>query len=211
MPLELKEALRRAGNFKHGVLSFVGDDGFPLSVAGNFRIDEAKAAVEIGPFSSESLPASGREVNVIFSQIRPKPGEGYDKRRYVSIWGEAEVSNGSVTVAATKATGWDEEETPFFEYCERGVPAGLNYMEDVGARPKLSAGWLFFVATRLPFLTATIVPIALGSVVAASHGSFSWGLFLLTLLGGCALHLGLNVANDVFDDLSGADSANVTP
>ena len=34
-------------------------------------------------------------------------------------------------------------------------------------RPKLSFGWLFLRATRLPFLTATFVPILLGIAVAA--------------------------------------------
>jgi 1,4-dihydroxy-2-naphthoate polyprenyltransferase len=63
----------------------------------------------------------------------------------------------------------------------------------------------------LPFLTATIVPVALGGAIAAYYGTFNWGIFLLVLLGACSLHLGLNVANDFFDDLSGADAANVTP
>jgi 1,4-dihydroxy-2-naphthoate octaprenyltransferase len=33
----------------------------------------------------------------------------------------------------------------------------------------------------------------------------------LALVAGCAVHLGLNIANDIFDDASGADAANVTP
>ncbi len=34
---------------------------------------------------------------------------------------------------------------------------------------------------------------------------------MLTLIGGAAIHVGLNVANDVFDAMSGADDANVNP
>ena len=84
---------------------------------------------------------------------------------------------------------------------ERGEPV----------KPRLSAGWLFFLATRLPFLTATIVPVLLGIVIARNDGFSAWWYALLALIGGAAIHLGLNVANDVFDSTSGADYANVNP
>ena len=32
-------------------------------------------------------PPQDREVNVVFSHIRPQPGSGYDERRYVQLWG----------------------------------------------------------------------------------------------------------------------------
>jgi 1,4-dihydroxy-2-naphthoate octaprenyltransferase len=106
---------------------------------------------------------------------------------------------------------------PFFEYSERGVPQAHRYMdrlaEETGkpVRPRLSPGWLFLRATRLPFLSATFVPVALGTAVAALHGEWHWWLALLTLVAASCVHLGLNVANDVFDTMSGADQANVTP
>jgi 1,4-dihydroxy-2-naphthoate octaprenyltransferase len=75
----------------------------------------------------------------------------------------------------------------------------------------MSAGWRFFLATRLPFLTATIVPVFLGLAAAAYDRHFSLGLAALTLLGAIAVHLGLNVTNDIFDTLSGADAVNFTP
>ena len=53
------------------------------------------------------------------------------------------------------------------------------------------------------------MPILLGIAVAANDGHFNWWLALLTLVGGAAIHIGLNVANDIFDALSGADEANV--
>ncbi len=105
----------------------------------------------------------------------------------------------------------------FFEFSERGVPQARRYFEQVsteqgrGIGPKLSFGWLFLRATRLPFLTATFVPILLGIAVAGLRDDFSWWLALLTLLGGASIHLALNVANDIFDTLSGADEANVNP
>ena len=104
-----------------------------------------------------------------------------------------------------------------FQFSERGVPQALRYLEQVSAeqgrevRPKLPFGWLFLRTTRLPFLTATFVPILLGIAVAAWTNGFNWWLALLTLIGGACIHLGLNVANDVFDTTSGADAANVNP
>ncbi|MEX0787345.1 MAG: prenyltransferase, partial [Anaerolineales bacterium] len=68
------------------------------------------------------------------------------------------------------------------------------------------SGWALFVnATRLPFLTATFVPILLGTAVAAREGAFNLGLFLLTLVGASLFHLGTNVINENFDHRSGAD------
>src|SRR5205814_4769174 len=78
-------------------------------------------------------------------------------------------------------------------------------------RPRLDTGWLLLRATRLPFLSATVVPVGLGTAIAALHGAWHWWVFLLTLFGAAFVHLGLNVANDVFDTMSGADGANTTP
>src|SRR5207249_4891167 len=72
-------------------------------------------------------------------------------------------------------------------------------------------GWLFLRATRLPFLSATLVPVALGTAVAALDGQWHWWFAILTLVAASCVHLGLNVANDVFDTASGADAANVNP
>ena len=63
---------------------------------------------------------------------------------------------------------------------------------------------------RLEFLTGSATPVLLGTAV-ARYESGSWDplLFLLTLAGAVALHLGANTANDYFDHLSGNDPANV--
>lgn len=209
--LEVRDGVQRAASYGHAVVSFVGADGYPVSVAGPFTADAASATVEVGPLSEELLPGPGQEVGLLFSHIRPQPGVGYDERRYVNLWGPAEVTGGRIRVQAVRATGWDESEMPFFEYAERSVGTGRGYLDRIGRRPRLPAGWTFLLATRLPFLTATIVPIALGGVVAARDGAFGWGWFLLCLLAGCVVHLGLNIVNDLADDASGADAANVTP
>ncbi len=77
--------------------------------------------------------------------------------------------------------------------------------------PRPSRWALFVNATRLPFLTATLVPVLLGTAVAWRDGALNLGLFILTLLGAALFHLGTNVMNDYFDHRSGADEANLTP
>ena len=78
-------------------------------------------------------------------------------------------------------------------------------------KPRLSLGWLTLRATRLPFLSATLIPVGIGIAIAAVHGSFDLPAALLTVIGAAAVHLGLNVANDVFDAQLGADDQNVNP
>ena len=51
----------------------------------------------------------------------------------------------------------------------------------------------------------------LGILIAASHGFFDLAAAALTIIGAAFVQLGLNVANDVFDTVQGADDANVTP
>lgn len=53
-----------------------------------------------------------------------------------------------------------------------------------------------------------LAPVAVGATLAWSHtGVFSWGWFLLTVVGAAAMHLASNVVNDYFDESSGADEA----
>jgi 1,4-dihydroxy-2-naphthoate octaprenyltransferase len=209
--LELPTALRRAEGYSHAIVSFVDADGYPVSVAAGFTTDPEHATLDLGPLAPEARPPSGAEVCVTFSHIRPQSGVGYDERRYINLWGPAEPAGDRLQVRAARATGWDEADVPFFEYAERSVPVAHEYLDDVGGKPRLSRWWTFFLATRLPFLTATIVPIALGGAVAGANHAFALGWWLMALVAGCAVHLGLNIANDLFDDASGADAANVTP
>ena len=201
--------------YSHAVLTWIGDDGYPMSVASRFTTKGERVVLEeIGEVVS---PPSGRDVGLIFSHIRPRPGEGYDERRYVSAWGRLRRSGKTLAFETSGAYAWDEKETPFFQYSELTVPQAHRYLDELSERkgervkPKLSFGWLFLRATRLPFLSATMVPVMLGVAVAARNGPWRPGLAALTLLAACFIHLGLNVANDVFDASSGADDANTRP
>lgn len=201
------------------VVSWVDDDGYPISVATDFETDVARGVVSLQAPAGEAVAIpTDRTVNVCGSHIRPKPGEGYDERRYLQLWGNAAAPvQGRVTFMPVSAWGWDEAEVPFFEYSERSVPQSRRYLAALSRekgrtiRPRLAAGWLFLRTTRLPFLSATLVPVLLGIAIAARHGAFDWWLALVTVIGASLAHLGINVSNDIFDTLSGADEANVNP
>jgi 1,4-dihydroxy-2-naphthoate octaprenyltransferase len=209
------EVFAKLATFPHVVVSWVGDDGYPVQTAARFRVDAEKGEIRIER-TGLSLPAD-RDVNVVASHIRPQPGVGYDERRYISFWGRLVAEPDEMVLSPSRIWGWDEAVTPFFEYVERSNPQARRYLDSlsrergVPVKPRLSPVWTFLLATRLPFLTATIVPILLGIAIAANDGFFNIWYVVLTLLGGAAIHIGLNVANDVFDAFSGADEANVNP
>jgi 1,4-dihydroxy-2-naphthoate polyprenyltransferase len=201
--------------YAHAVIVFVGDDGYPLGMATEYRVDAERGVVMLTPPAGAAVPPEG-EVNVIVSHIRPQE-IGYDQRRYVQLWGPIRRTAEGLELRPQRTQTWDEQKVPFFQYSEVTVPQAHRYLGELGrergqaVRPRLSFGWLALRTTRAPFLTATFVPILLG--IAAAALDFGWSFFLaaLTLLAGSFVHLGLNVANDVFDTLSGADAANTTP
>ena len=71
-------------------------------------------------------------------------------------------------------------------------------------KEQLQAWWQ---ASRPAFYVATLVPLALGFILAGKDtGEWKTGLFLLILLCSFFLHLSANLANDVFDHLLGVDN-----
>ena len=210
-----RDLFAKLDTYPHIVVCWIDDDGYPLQTAAEFETDPGRGELRISP--TGVTPPPDREVNVIASHIRPTPGEGYDERRYVSLWGRVRPEDGHLLFRPERAWGWDESDIPFFEYAERSNHQATKYLSRLSQergrdlRPRLSLVWTFLLATRLPFLTATFIPILLGIVIAAHDGFFDWGFAIVTMLAGAAIHIGLNVANDAFDALSGADDANVNP
>jgi 1,4-dihydroxy-2-naphthoate polyprenyltransferase len=214
--MRVSDALARLPGYSHAVLVVMDETDYPLSVATSFKVVDG--TVEATPVSVlPSVIGETAEARLVVSHIRPYPGVGYDQRRYIELSGSLAVGGSAWRFSPRAARGWDEEQLSFPELCQRAIPQARRYLraltEERGreVKPEMAAGWRFFLATRLPFLSATIVPVFLGLAAAAYDGRFSLGLALLTLLGASAVHLGLNVANDVFDTLSGVDGANFTP
>ena len=208
--------LEKLTGYPFAVLAWVDDDGYPVNVAVDAVVDAGAGTAAVTPPAGLQVPVD-RELSLTGSHIRPQPGYGYDERRHVTVWGAPSVADGRIVLRATRAWGWDEQEVPFFEYSERSVAQSRRYFDALSAergtpvRPRLSAGWLALRSTRLPFLSATIVPVVLGIAIAAAHGAFDLWSAILTVIGAACIQLGLNVANDVFDASLGADDANVTP
>lgn len=71
---------------------------------------------------------------------------------------------------------------------------------------------IWIKATRLPFLTATFMPVALGATISWSEARrFDILTFLMVLLGASLLHLAANLCNDYFDHVTKNDWLNKNP
>ncbi len=214
--LDPATGLRKLAGYPFVIVTWVDVDGYPMSVAVDTAVDVDRGTASFAAPAGLAVPVDA-EVSLTGSHIRPQPGYGYDERRHVTVWGRAAADGDRITVSAARAWGWDEAEVPFFEYSERSVGQSRRYFDALSAergtpiKPRLSLGWLVLRTTRLPFLTATIVPVLLGIAIAARQGSFDPLTAILTVIGAACVQLGLNVANDVFDSVQGADDANVTP
>jgi 1,4-dihydroxy-2-naphthoate octaprenyltransferase len=211
------EGLRRLASFPFALLSWVDEAGYPISAAVEADVDPDGLSIRFRAPEGFVLPTDS-ELSLTGSHIRPQPGVGYDERRHVTVWGHViGEGDGSLMMRPTTAWGWDEQQIAFPEYLERQVGQSRRYLDrvssEVGRRvtPKLSLGWLTLRATRLPFLSATFIPVLVGIAIAAVHGSFDLLAAVLTVVGAAAVHLALNVANDVFDARLGADDRNVNP
>src|SRR5207245_10360765 len=66
-------------------------------------------------------------------------------------------------------------------------------------------GALWEIARPFSF-TASTVPVAAGGALAAVEGGFDPLLFIATLVGGVALHVGTNVPNEIYDVRKGVDT-----
>ena len=118
--------------------------------------------------------------------------------------------DGSEFSATIKITPTKDKEGNHIGYC--GVTTPLEDKKPEEVRPKIDLMTQIFtwvVIMRLPFLSATIMPILVGAAVAKFMGfAVDWSWLGLTLLGGSLLHIGTNTSNDYFDYLSGTDNLN---
>lgn len=84
----------------------------------------------------------------------------------------------------------------------------VRWSFDEGA-PRPSRLAVLMEAVRAPFLTATLVPVLVGTALAWRVGPLDWTVAGLALVGAALFHLGTNTLNDYFDQ--DADAANPTP
>jgi 1,4-dihydroxy-2-naphthoate octaprenyltransferase len=64
---------------------------------------------------------------------------------------------------------------------------------------------LWWQASRPFSFTASIIPVLVGTLLAAEH-EFRWWAFVLAMLGSVLIHAGTNLVNDYYDYRKGADN-----
>ena len=120
---------------------------------------------------------TGPRVSLTGSHIRPQPGYGYDERRHVTVWGRRDPDRRQAHPHRRAAPGAGtrrrsrSSSTPSARSASRAATSTPSRRSAArrSSRSCRSAG-LTLRTTRLPFLTATIIPVVLGIAIAASHG-----------------------------------------
>lgn len=77
--------------------------------------------------------------------------------------------------------------------------------QSVGSRNWKQRLGAWVLAARPKTLPAAVIPVVVGTAVAAATGRVKWAPALAALLGSVAIQIGTNFANDVFDAEKGAD------
>ncbi|MBV8083610.1 MAG: 1,4-dihydroxy-2-naphthoate polyprenyltransferase [Chloroflexi bacterium] len=73
------------------------------------------------------------------------------------------------------------------------------------AEPGSLRAWV--LAARPPTLTASVVPVIVGTATGVVHASFRPAVFVATLLASMCIQIGTNLANDYSDYVNGADTS----
>jgi hypothetical protein len=178
VPALTPPGLEKLATFPFAVLTRVDDAAIPSASRSTAR-STATPARDVRAAGRAHRP-DGRDVSLTGSHIRPQPGYGYDERRHVTVWGRAATPGPATVTLRAAGLGLGRGRGPVLRVLGAvdGAVAALlrrpvRRARDAGQAPPV-AGWLALRTTRLPFLTATIVPVVLGIAIAASQGSFDW-------------------------------------
>ena len=165
-----------------------------------YSSDEVVGKMRVSDFSDGQV-VLGHVINWLDESVKKGKWEG--ETAFVR-------KDGSEFPAWIKITPTRDKDGNHIGYC--GVTTPLNDKTPDEVRPKIDLMTQIFtwvVIMRLPFLSATIMPILVGAAVAKFMGyAVDWSWLGLTLLGGSLLHIGTNTSNDYFDHLSGTDNLN---
>lgn len=174
----------------------------------------SEGAVKLFGYSEKEMVGKGRvsdfsDGQIVLGHVENWLNEAVKK----GVWEGNTVflhKNGQEIPCYIKITPTKGKNSEHIGYC--GVTTPLKDKSPDEVRPKISLMTKIFkwmVIMRLPFLSATLVPIFAGAAVTAMLGEVvSWGWLGLTLLAGSLLHIGTNTSNDYFDHKSGTDARN---
>jgi len=174
----------------------------------------SKGAVELFGYTKDEMIGKGRvsdfsDGEIVLGHVENWLNEAVQKGK----WEGNSVfihKDGKEIPCQIKITPTKNKNGEHIGYCGVTIPLKDKSPDDV--RPKISIMTKIFkwmVIMRLPFLSATFVPIFAGAAVTAMLGyQVSWGWLGLTVLAGSLLHIGTNTSNDYFDHMSGTDALN---
>jgi 1,4-dihydroxy-2-naphthoate polyprenyltransferase len=121
--------------FRYGIVTWIDEDGFPLSIPTDFLLSENGEILLKKP-SVPSKITSGR-VGVLFNHITAIPTGGYTDRRYMLVWGRISEDKGFFKLHPEEVSEWDEKILPFDKLCAEAVPQGKRYLESL--QPSIEA------------------------------------------------------------------------
>ena len=205
-PSRAARACAGSPTFPFALLTWAGEDGYPISAAVDVSVDRRGRHGRIRA-AGRLRRAPGVELSLTGSHIRPQPGIGYDERRHVTVWGTAEPLRGREAALQRQCRlglGRICDPLPRVRRAPGRPVTALLRAAVVGDRPSHSAA----AVGRLADAPRDAPAIPVGDLHAGPHrhrrrrrcraGSICPAA-ILTLIGAAAAHLGLNVANDVFD------------
>ena len=117
---------QRLANFRTAIITTIGEDGYPFSVATDFHLTPEKKILLGRP--AVPLKLDGKKVNVLFNHITGIPTGGYTDRRYMLLWGTTVEEHGKLRLDPVNLSEWDEKILPFPEYCAKQAPQGARYL-----------------------------------------------------------------------------------
>ena len=123
--------LKRLANFPYAVVTLIDQDGFPFSVATDFRIGP-KGEILFKKIGSRP-DLQGRKVGVLFNIITAVTMVGYNERRYMLIWGTTSEQQGMLELNPERLSEWDEKILPFDQLCAKAAPQGTKYLASLQA------------------------------------------------------------------------------
>ncbi len=118
---------QRLARFRYAIITLVGEDGYPWSVATDFEVTPENEILMKKPTAQAAL--TGKTVGVLFNHITAIPTGGYTDRRYMLIWGKLADQRGGLRLVPQAVSEWDEKVLPFDQLCARAAPQGRKYLE----------------------------------------------------------------------------------
>jgi 1,4-dihydroxy-2-naphthoate polyprenyltransferase len=191
--------------YRHAVLSWVAEDGYPMNVDIEIDVKAAEGTVRFGEPAGFRIEA-GTRVAITGSHVRALPEGGFDERSHVTVWGPA-VSRprGRFAVTPTRVWMWGERDLALGVSHDRRVAQARRYYEalsvarGVYTRPPLSGRLALFRAVHAPSLGTTLVPLLLGLAAALRAGVFDIVPAVLTMAIAGAVCLAVDIADGLFD------------